>query len=289
MRAMRRCELNVIKLQKGATLLEVTLVLAIAASILVLGIRMYLGFKRETDFAQVQYNVDTLFQAMSLYYRANCGLVTVSGSPSAALAPPPLGTTSTTSPTVIDLTTDLINSDASKSYLDASLLRNNSFLINSNANYILQFNPSTATTGSTPVNVNACTSSTACTTVSANTIPNTSGFILKPQVAIRLPASTSLNTAKAYQLRLGADCVSRTPSGPNSYVDPCSSNPSTNPPRYLVWERLPSFASPYSSSIYWQSTPLLRQFNLQYTHDQMYELMNTNPTSTNPTYYLCGG
>jgi prepilin-type N-terminal cleavage/methylation domain-containing protein len=61
-----------LKLQKGVTLLETMLALAIGSLVLVLSLKMYRQYELDANLVQLQGNVDSLFQAMSLYYKANC-------------------------------------------------------------------------------------------------------------------------------------------------------------------------------------------------------------------------
>lgn len=57
---------------KGMTLLELLLVLIIAASIIFLGINRYQLYKRQKDIEVLRQNVNSLFQATNTYYRLNC-------------------------------------------------------------------------------------------------------------------------------------------------------------------------------------------------------------------------
>jgi prepilin-type N-terminal cleavage/methylation domain-containing protein len=71
----------------GVTLLEVMLVIAIAGSILAMGISQYQSMQRDSNVRQVQANVDTLFNAMAYWYKANCGRAAVGGNTSGYLSP----------------------------------------------------------------------------------------------------------------------------------------------------------------------------------------------------------
>jgi hypothetical protein len=82
---------------------------------------------------------------------------------------------------------------------------------------------------------------------------------------------------------LGADCFSDTATDCNASVQK---------PSYLIWKRVPAFASPKTTSILWGSLSDFKEFTMQYTHDPMYELSNPNGyagTTTSDYYYLCGG
>ena len=61
-----------VKQQTGVSLLELLLVLAIASSIALLGIRMYQRYQVDQDAERLLYTVNTLFLGMSRYYQANC-------------------------------------------------------------------------------------------------------------------------------------------------------------------------------------------------------------------------
>jgi len=58
--------------QQGVSLLELLLVLAVIAAITFLGINRYQTHKRQTELAQVQQNIQYIFQAASVYYRLEC-------------------------------------------------------------------------------------------------------------------------------------------------------------------------------------------------------------------------
>ena len=58
--------------QAGISLLEILLVLTVAALIFVLGFRQYSQFLWSRDVAQIQQSVTQLLQAVNVYYYANC-------------------------------------------------------------------------------------------------------------------------------------------------------------------------------------------------------------------------
>ena len=66
--------------ERGVTLLEAILVLAVGMSILIFSIRQYNSFRLDTDLQAVQYNVNELFGALYNYYQANCSSPPLSGS-----------------------------------------------------------------------------------------------------------------------------------------------------------------------------------------------------------------
>ncbi len=276
------------KLPKGMTLLEIMLVTTIGAALLVGSFKMYQSMEIENNLEQVQYNVDVLFQSLAGYYHANCygqGDITSTGAPTSPGTLNPKVSPAPVSPKPIDIIGDLVN----PGYLAKWPLVNVPLLDNTNVaeTYVVQFNEAPPIT---PIQVNACVildPSKPCvsqlSTVAAlnnlpSAAPNISQTIVwKAQVAVKL---ADPDAAAAFAGRLSADCTSDL-SG--STVSPCSAG---TPGPYLVWERLPSFASPETRSSFWISMPLLKQFNLQYTHDQMYELQNSNAGTQN---YLCGG
>jgi Tfp pilus assembly protein PilE len=64
--------MNRMQQSKGVSLLEVMLVFAVATMLLLFSIKQYQNFETEANARQIQYNVDMIFQAMALYYKANC-------------------------------------------------------------------------------------------------------------------------------------------------------------------------------------------------------------------------
>ena len=57
---------------KGFTLLELVLVLLIAASIIFLGVERYQTYQRNKDIQALQQNINLIFQALNNYYHSNC-------------------------------------------------------------------------------------------------------------------------------------------------------------------------------------------------------------------------
>lgn len=299
--------------QKGVTLLEALLALAVIALIITFTLRQYSYYQRQSYFTNLQYNVDQLFQAMRNYYSANCfGSYDSTGTLiPGTLNPANTALTSLTAPKPINLQTDLLD----KNYLSASAWHpENQLLISGaappdyNIFYYLQFNPyQPAVQG---VTINSCTTyqnpptttvgsprCDAITPTQTSTISNTNIVVLNwsSQVAVQLPGNLTYEDAQSYMLKLDATCVSQAGTVVNT-IEPCSSVSGTlTPPLYLVWERMPSFSSQNSMTTYWQSLPGIKQFNLQYTHDQMMELQGYGTTVDGTSgagvtsYYLCGG
>ncbi|MDR3478165.1 MAG: hypothetical protein P4M14_09070 [Gammaproteobacteria bacterium] len=310
-----------LKLQKGITLLEAMLALAIGSLVLVLSLKMYRQYELDANLAQLQGNVDSLFQAMSLYYKANCfgsydssGAVSTWGTLNPRNPSPP----SLTQPKVLTIAGKLQGTNRYlKDWQPLNPLVNSAG--GSENGYFIQFVPVLFNTN----NMNACTDlgtkispctisprpvpsgtnlenacSPACTITptpvnppSANQVnghympPNqVTGLVWKMQVSVLLLDPTK---ATIFLNALQATCNSDLVSG---VVEPCETPPAANS-GYLVWERLPSNASPNSTTLNWISSPAQNQFNLQYTHDQMYELMPGTQDQGGFTlrYYLCGG
>ena len=105
------------------------------------------------------------------------------------------------------------------------------------------------------------------------------------QVAIEL---SDTETAETYKNLLNGDCLSSLQGG---IVQPCASNAVGH---YVVWERLPSFASPNSESGYYETNPTGKQFTQMYTTypgGYLIGSQGTIPTTsgtTQPQYFLCG-
>ena len=57
--------------QKGVTLIEVMLVLAIASLLILLGIRQYQSYKGDINIKQFNYDIDKIFKAMKEFYSTN--------------------------------------------------------------------------------------------------------------------------------------------------------------------------------------------------------------------------
>ena len=272
------------------TLLETMLVLTIASGIMLIGFRMVDQVNNEGQFHQIDANLSALFEGMSNYYKFNCygSADNGSGTPTNIGSLNPQGTIST--PKVLNVQTDLVTAGFLGTPTDTTQQHHLPIvpLIDYSGSvgpaYVLQFNEKAAIT---PVQVNACVvlanETGACSpSLPASDLPNNttnkSQIILwKAQVAILFKSQA---LASAYQYKLGATCTSTIH---GSSVSPCSANV---PGPYLVWERLPSFTTYNSLPTTWLSMPRLKQFKTLYTHDENYELQNSN---AGQQYYLCGG
>lgn len=284
---------------KGATLLEVMLVLAISGTMIMVGIKMYRSYQMTAQIQQLQYNVDQLFQALGHYYQANCATGDFSPNPPNFLSPYSSSSSGITYPpaTTAYYPVSISSVLLAKGYLD-NWYPSNVFVdpSGSDSGYIVQLNPKTMT--DIPVNACvvlttgiACVPSPAVTYPPQSTIPASQAEIVywELQVAVKINNSSDI---QAYLPALGADCISgQTENSSPVTVDPC---PSTNANKeYIVWMRAPSFATIQKNSSFSTMMPLLKRFNLQYTHDPNYEFnMGYSSTTTPaqaPVYYQCGG
>jgi len=260
-------------MQKGVTLLEMMLVLSIASGMTILGMNMYRSFQETVTLQQLQYNIDQLFEAAGNYYKANCA--TGGFSPSSITYPP---TPTTYYP--LSISSDLLARGFLTNWNATNPLVSPS---GGESGYIVQLNPIIVS----PVAANVCiviTPGVPCTPVSPTSyIPSTQALIVSwaVQVAVKIKNSSHIN---AYLATLQGNCTSDITSGLPNTVDPCPSVSATK--NYIVWTRLPSMAAFSKNSVLSNSMPLLKQFNLQYTHDQNYEL---NSGYSTPVYYICGG
>lgn len=264
-----------IKKLNGITLLEAMLALGIATTIVLLGIKNYTQYKRDRDAFALKYNVDMIFQAMRNYYYANCANPTPASTNSPTLAP----SNNPSNPFPITITTDLADYLGTNWYA-ANPLINSSF---GNAGYAVQFNR--VTPSATRVE-NFCYfyPNTTQTSPSCGSLPNSSAIIYLwvAQVVVQVRDTRMTLALKGLT---GADCALTTYSA-SSIVD-CSLGVTSGNPAYLVWQHLPSFASPKMSSDLWSVAPTVKEFNLQYTNDSLGELVSATYAGTQ--YYLCGG
>lgn len=232
--------------QKGVTLLEIMLVLAIGSSLILLGVRQYQQYRQEQYPQELKLKIDQLFQAAAAYYHANC-----------------------------------------KTFKDGSAitikeLQDNGFLASnwSSTNplvnyYVIQFNQNPPTERF----IYTCYAGT-CETPQAISAGNKNVYTYQIQIAAKMVTSSE-PLRESYKMLLGADCLSNLN---GTQVAPCQSSSATGGD-YLVWTRSPSLAAFQSNSNLWPSLHQVKQFNLQYTHDAMYEMINPNEYGD----YQCGG
>lgn len=246
---------------RGITLLEMLLVLAIGASIVILGIQQYSKWRMQSDVVTIQKNVDVLFQAMTHYYQANCkdqrekaGEMTAPGK----LSPSWLGF----NPTPVTITVDELKT---MGFLAADNLNPIPIV----ANYFLQF---------VPVFPTMHYSQGEMTEI----VKKNSVILWHIQVAVQL------NTA-AYLFKdlLNADCLSTLQNGKPI---PCKDNPSGY--NVLIWARLPSLSSTVFTGLE-TSVMTSKGFNREYMNNDFYAYgyndYNWNNTTTYYETYLCGG
>lgn len=249
----------------GVSLIEMLLVVAIAATILILSIKQYQAFKLDSDFSELQTNVDTLFKAANYFYQANCKRVidpTTGPVANTGLLDPTSDGTGT--PTPSDPYPVTIAALTAGGYLSTPMI--SVPLIDSNT-YMVQFNQQ-------PV-VDRMVQ-TANGPVSAGKI-----IVWTIQVSALIYDNTKRNT---WLTRSNATCLSRKT---GSVVTPCSLIPV--PPGggsiYLVWERPVTSVASGTDSGLWQTNIRGKQFNQQYeVHPTNYLTNQTTPQQN----YLCG-
>jgi len=281
---------------RGITVFEVLLVLVIGASLLLITIRQFQSYRVDADVQQLKYNVDTIFQAMARYYKVNCyGRVDPDNAGTAYNPPGQIepGTLNpnhpdVTNPFPVNIQTDLID----KRFLISNLptgLPLNPLVDYSDGNlggYVAQFNESIldryvceTTNGNVSVNTpydTNCTSKKQMGTI----------VIWRAQVAVKL---NDPDTTDQYLRLLNGDCLSDYDAGTQT-VAPCQGFPGSG--SYVVWERLPSFASPDLQTDYWLQNPTVQQFTQMYQTYPMVYLI-TPPNEGNipggqPQYIYCG-
>jgi len=264
--------------EQGITLLEILLVLAIASMLLIMGIRQYLSFRTESEARRIVYNVDSIFLGMSYYYKAECyGRRTGSNFKPGKLNP---DNSNYQENIPIDVQNDLIGDNYIRQALTFVPLVDASGGLGTNG-YVAQFNMDDSKKRKICVegkNATGPDSSQGCD--QAETI----GTIVsaKAQVAVKMKDE---KTARTYLYFLGGDCLSN---ASGSIVEPCSAYPGTG--TYIVWERLPSYASPEVQTSYSSGNVVVNQFTQEYTTYPVTYLLSTKGEmpSGDKQYFLCG-
>lgn len=275
------------KRNAGVTLLELSLVLAIAGSITLFAIRSYQVFRLDEDVHQLQFNVDTIFNAMAQYYEVNCrGTIDATGKQVPGALNPDNNPPTPYFP--IDISNDLRNGPGG-AYLTINYPVD--ALVDTKGpgtmGYIAQFNYFTQ-------NKLVCTETNGTPVLSGyDTNCKTTGQMAtivewQAQVAVKLKDAQTANT---FLKLLGATCVSDVAAGQT--VTPCNQNPKAG--SYVVWEREP-MSSPETTSGFETFTPYLEQFKQMYTTYPILYLLNQNPQGTitpfngveQKQYLLCG-
>lgn len=264
------------KKQQGVTLIETVLGLVIIFALIALGIFQYQRYERDNEIREVLAQVDQLFQGLAQYYQANCRAYSTDNPNPNAL--PTTGTLSVT----LSINTGA-NSLVSNGYIAkwSPILNKLVDVTAGEKGYSAQL------TGRSSANrlprslftnwvcTNPATPST-CTTV-VTTFPTSIGTIYVWQSHIAMKLATDLDPT-LYQKRLGATCTS---------TDAVTSCASAVPGQYMVWESLPSSASPSTNSVLSSSMARLKAFTNMYYTDDMYAASNSTwGSSTNN--YLCG-
>lgn len=257
--------------QRGVTILEIILVLAISSSILLLSVKQYQSYKLDSDVNQVLYNVDQIFQAASYYYQANCRnqVSSTTGAPIAGsgLLDP---ANSPTNPTVVTAA-DLLKNQFLREALPINPIVFYDPTSEIMKSYVVQFN-----LVSPPPQKVISLSNGGTANVGAI-------YVWKIQVAVRLrnPA-----TAVQYLSLLRGNCLSNQT---GSMVTPCPSTPTTPgaTDTYVVFERLPSLPSTEGNSGLNATNVAVKQFNQQYTTYPILYL-TSGVTPVTPQNYLCG-
>lgn len=257
--------------QDGVTLLEILLVLLIGAVIITMSIQRFQKYRINQEVEQVKINVDLLFQGMGYLYQADCRNKNIFNR--------------NNNPNVIDLQNH-------HQFFSQWPLPPTSIIDNStNTGYLAQFN--LVLPGLTR-NIRECYSLNTPSCSAPEEIPLKHSIqIWRIQIAVKLMDATK---AKQYQAALGADCISSIRSNLSVYSCEDTHRPVIGD--YLVWERVPSFASQRTSSGLLPMMFVLKQFNQQYYNDDNYAFNVDDPIYNNGDHgthgtdyenYLCGG
>jgi len=261
---------------QGITLIELLLVLVIGASLFYIGIRQYISLRDQANVFQLQTNVNTLFNAMAKFYRAQCysNINPTTGLPIAGTG---VLRTTVATPYIIDIANNLVT----PGYLTDQIPSNPIISPTAGSNgYVVQFNRYTQV-------VRMCQTagswgpytSMGCAT---NTPPKVGTLVLwKAQVAIQLK---DVAKKAQYLTLLGGDCLS---SMQGNQVLPCPGDPTGD---FVVWERIPSASgmSIESTSPTEASLPAVKSFTNMYRTSGVTYLLNTSH-SPETEFFYCGG
>lgn len=248
------------KQNQGVTLLEILLVLVIAASLVLLGIQQYTSYQRYQELDQVRYSVDLLFQAAANFYRANCieyldasGTIIKPGrlDPESVVPEPPKYK--------LDIYANLWRDG----FINEWPFPDNAYVRKGVDQYVVQF---------------VKTYSDRTQEMSDTTIQTIGRIpVLKIQIAVRL-STTAATDASTYEKVLGATCVG----GKSGLFVECGSDPKD----YLIWERLPSLGSPGIASDLWPTLHTVDQFTQMYT---TYPITSLTSGAVANQLFLCTG
>lgn len=273
----------------GFTLIEMILALAIAVSIIVFGMRLYLQYRFDLSTQQLQYNVSAIFQAMSSYYQGVCN-----GQLKSVMTGSDVTTWKYTyqnskihsgndESVLIDLKNDLIENN----YLTSNLYII-PFVYNHTKSpedgYVIQFNRITS-------DRYTCTSTNTDLSSCKEKVKIGRTVIWQLQVAVKL-SDDALNAASAYMGATNAKCLS---SSTGDFVTPCPTE-GIGEGNYLVFvQNSTSQVGPTSSGT-WPTLSNVDQFTRMYNAYPASYLMSTKgevmpdatSESTSIQDYLCG-
>lgn len=271
--------------QQGITILEMMLVLAIIAMISIMGIRLYLSFRADVNLQQMKYTVDTIFQAMNMYYRANCyGTSTTKKQPGDKMVT--YGTLNLNNPDKpsnpypINIDTDLRNTG----YLRETLPYNPIIDNNAASPYILQFNKGENTTRYATVCKEFDSSKDGCKEEENEKIATIINWTA--QVAIKLDPKVASDPAKvlAYAKITGATCIANE----GQLNDPCMPGV-LGVGDYLVFQRIPSYPSSNTMSDFYTFNASVSNFTQMYTtYPSHYLVTSGGDTDEGKQYVYCG-
>ncbi len=272
--------------QSGATILEVLLVLAIVAAMVLLGIRQYVNYRRSADVEQLKQTIDIIFKGMSDFYRANCfgqynpATNRYTFSVFRTSAGSPLVTTTANNTLVINMDTQLRGTPKYINLTDnqfrSPLIDYTKFQHGFHLQFVRGF-----------LDVFVCTEG-----INATGIDPASGCTKKVkvgQVVVWTPQVTVQPSAAitAQQLRNVADATCTT-NVVGTYTTPCPlSSPSST--AAVSWMRQPSMPTRGTTSTYSFLMPTLNAFTQMYQSDGILYLTSTQPnaTGTRVHYLYC--
>jgi len=261
--------------QHGVSMVELLLVLVLGVFVILMGFQLYFRFKSDQELMEIKYNVDAYFQALVHYYQANCRGGLLDPGFNSDLNPLP----SSYSFPVVNGSEDLLT-QGTPVYLTQKLLLTGLVDTTEGASgYVAQFNL-------TPIERSIQIQPLPSNPTKVGTV-----ILWKAQVAVKLKDPSK---ATMYKGIVGADCISSYNSDDDT-VTPCPNTATSTPTptgdqSYLVWERLPSYASPKTTTALWSSLFVEKNFNMDYTNDITYAINTSGMTPDGePQFFLCGG
>jgi type II secretory pathway pseudopilin PulG len=240
--------------QQGLTIIEILLVLVIASTLILMGLRQYQSYRFDADVAQLKYNVDTLFQSMLSYFRANC-------SGEGTLSPFKKPPVDMTSPYPIDIQNNLIT----PGFLDAKALLFNSLAEekvpgDAVSAYNVQFRPQRVVRKS------------ICPPGETTCAPSGYALLWNPEIRVYLNDPDKVDLISKI---LNAPCVDA-----DWNEVPCSASSKT-----ILFTHQVSFSNAkQTASSYWIMNPILDEFR-----DANTTYNTVLPGLGEDQYYYCGG